>query len=134
MLNQSLLGKRRPCASAPTISAVTKTDDVLNNCPTGWVTTWGLTIAGTLQGGQEYYWERATDAAGTSWSYWARGTATTRDSTDLQIGATDLGNGSQTRYCRMRVSIVPVGVSPPPQCSGPTTGVQASRTGYNCTI
>lgn len=125
------MGKPNPCLNAPTITGITKNTDDLNNCPSGWSVQWGLSISGTLQAGQEYYWERATDSAGTSWGYWGRGTATTRTHTDPQIGA-DGGGASMTVYCKVRAYVVPVGESPPNECNGPTTGTQASRTANSC--
>ncbi len=122
---------RDPCADAPSITSISKTTDELNNCPSGWFLEWTVNISGTLQPTQEYYWEHAVDSGGTSWSYWRRGTAALQSKSLPIIGADGPG-GSQTHYHRVRAYVVPVDESPPNECSGPTTGTQASRTANSC--
>jgi hypothetical protein len=123
------------CANVPTITAVSKSTDNLLLCfsgaTQGWVTTWALTIAGTLQAGQEYYWEKATDSLGTSWVYWRRGTSASEVNQDVTVGSDGTG-ASTTVYCKVRAYVVPVGASPPSQCNGPTTSTQSSRTALSC--
>lgn len=121
-----------PCADAPSIVSISKTTDTLGACFNGhWYLKWTLNISGTLQAGQEYYWELATDSAGTSWSFWTRGTAEFQENTDNNIGSDGAGD-STTRYFRARAYVVPTGESPPNECNGPTTGAQASRTADAC--
>ena len=123
-----------PCESAPTITSITKTEDELLACIgalKGWHLRWTVVITGTLQAGQEYYWEAANNAAGDNWAYWRRGTAAYQDKYDVTIGSTG-GGASTTVYHRVRAYVVPVDVDPPSQCSGPTTSSQADRTANAC--
>ncbi len=119
------------CMGAPTITSITKTTDTLGACfSVFWYLKWTVVISGTLQAGQEYYWELATDSAGTSWGFWKRGTAAFQEGGSQHIGSDGLGEPLD-RYHRVRVYVVPVGESPPNECNGPTTSAQASRLNVN---
>ena len=125
-----------PCVLAPVINSITKTTDELLACDgasSGWHLLWTLNITGTLQAGQEYYWEHATDAAGTSWSAWGTTTVNYKDRYDIFIGSDGAGTNTD-RYHRVRAYVVPIGKSPPNQCNGPTIGDQAHRKAKACGI
>jgi hypothetical protein len=127
-----------PCYNAPSINSVTKASEQIRTCMSGgWQVVWQVNISGALQSGQEYYWEHATDSAGTSWSFWGRGTSNQKTRNDGTIGSNDGGYGTSTVYHRARVSVVPVGESPPNNCdvgsNEPVAAVAVEdHTDFNC--
>ena len=136
MLDQimNIPGVVNPCIDAATITSITKTVDELlacNGSSSGWHLLWTLNISGTLQAGQEYYWEVATDGADGWGGEWRRGTSTTQHAYDAFVGSDGPGSDLD-RYHRVRVYVVPVGESPPDECNGPTLSEQASRTAASC--
>jgi hypothetical protein len=107
-----------PCANAPSITTISLTTDELLACgggSSGWHLVWTINITGSLQAGQEYYWEHKVQQG--SWVYWGRGTAASKDYYDQTIGSDALGLPKVDRYHQVRAYVVPEGESPPDNCN-----------------
>ena len=120
------------CQGAPTLSNVTANDDGLGTClGAAWQRHGTCSLNGALGTQWEIYWELREDRG--SWVYYDRTTGTTAATkTDTDIGSDDQGNGQTTKYWQCRAYIVPIGASPPDECSGPTASSELSKLGYNC--
>lgn len=114
------------------IQSISFDSDTTNLCGSGWVTEWSAVLSRSLQSGEELYWELADNAGGNNWAYYSRGTTLTKVITDLLVGSDDQGNGTGTRYVKLRCYVVPVGQGTGSAISGPVLSAQASETNYLC--
>lgn len=121
-----------PCVDAPLITAVNAVDVSNPVCDTTpWTTRCDVTLSGSLPAGLELWYERRVDRG--VWSDWQRTTSTSQTSTTHTGQAGVGGPGSATTlYVQFRVSIVPVGKSTP-QCDGPDTTSELSKSANLCT-
>lgn len=126
-----------PCDGAPSLTSVSNSLNNLYNCFSGgWTVTHTINKSGSLQAGQEYYWEHSVDRA--AYTYWGRSSTEAKQYTDATVGADNQGTGSKSVYHQARAYVVPIGESPPNECDAgsnePVTSAEAtpSGTAYNC--
>ena len=119
--------------NAPSISTHVASDVTAPACPvTHWVAKTVITISGSLQSGQQYERERATDSGGTSWVAWVITTNLTENFTFSGINFGPTGGGSNvTKYFKGRVRVIGIGGAP---CTDWTETSQLSKTHPSCAL
>lgn len=123
------------CAGAPTISTATATETSWGTCAAvgEWVVTVNASFSSTPSE-FELEWWRATDAAGTSFSFWRRRTLASPSATDTKSTWGSDGEGSpHTEYRKYKARIVPASSEngAGPFCDDEETS-QLSRYGGDC--
>lgn len=129
-------GSDTPCTNAPVVDSISNTLDNLDIClggtGFGWQIEWTAVLAsGSLQPGQQLYWEEATNAAGDNWAFIRYSNSLSIREDDETLGSTG-GGATETHYRKVRAYVVPTGGNPSNACSGPVTSSQIQQTGKSC--
>lgn len=123
-----------PCIDSPTVDSIANDSETEGPCFGGgsnYVTVWTVSITGTLQAGQQYYWEHANNAAGDNWAYLDTTDIATVTYTNTLVGNDGPGD-PVTVYSKVRCWVVPTGLDDDDACDGPATSSQVSEATLYC--